>query len=118
MVKRVQATTVAKNNNNPKEKTKEPQTRSWIFSPFLATSTKNGERDKDTRINILQEEDMTEDMMKDRKCSQGKKSSSRPPQKWSPEVAVTKKTVRAAAVDRKRLDREKIAGAPDTHAWL
>jgi hypothetical protein len=49
----------------------------------LATSTKNGERDKDTRINILQEEDMMEDM----KCSQGKKSSSRPPQKWSPEVA-------------------------------
>jgi hypothetical protein len=41
----------------------------------LATSTKNGERDKDT------------DMMEDMKCSQGKKSSSRPPQKWSPEVA-------------------------------
>ena len=53
----------------------------------MATSTKNGERDKDTRINILQEEDMTEDMMEDMKCSQGKKSSSRPPQKWSPEVA-------------------------------
>jgi hypothetical protein len=53
----------------------------------LATSTKNGERDKDTRINILQEEDMTEDMMEDIKCSQGKKSSSRPPQKWSPDVA-------------------------------
>jgi hypothetical protein len=53
----------------------------------LATSTKNGERDKDTRINILQEEDMTEDRMKDMKCNQGKKSSSRPPQKWSPEVA-------------------------------
>jgi hypothetical protein len=53
----------------------------------LATSTKNGERDKDTRINILQEEDMTEDMMEDMKCSQGKKSSSCPPQKWSPEVA-------------------------------
>ena len=87
MVKRVQATTVAKNKNNPKEKTKEPQTRSWIFSPFLATSTKNGERDKDTRISILQEEDMTEDTMEDMKCSQGKKSSSRPPQKWSPEVA-------------------------------
>jgi hypothetical protein len=26
-------------------------------------------------------------MMEDMKCSQGKKSSSRPPQKWSPEVA-------------------------------
>ena len=53
----------------------------------MATSTKNGERDKDTRISILQEEDMTEDTMEDMKCSQGKKSSSRPPQKWSPEVA-------------------------------
>jgi hypothetical protein len=53
----------------------------------LATSTKNGERDKDTRINIRQEEDMTEDMMEDMKCSQGRRSSSRPPQKWSPEVA-------------------------------
>ena len=30
---------------------------------------------------------MTEDMMEDMKYSQGKKSSSRPPQKWSPEVA-------------------------------
>jgi hypothetical protein len=40
---------VVKNKNNPKEKKmKEPQTRGWIFSPFLATSTKNGERDKDT----------------------------------------------------------------------
>jgi hypothetical protein len=29
-----------------------------------------------------------------------------------------KKTVRAAAVDRKRQDRKKIAGAPDTLAWL
>jgi hypothetical protein len=53
----------------------------------LATSTKNGERDKDTRINILQEEDMTEDMMEDMKCSQERGSSSRPPQMWSPEVA-------------------------------
>ena len=30
---------------------------------------------------------MTEDTMEDMKCSQGKKSSSRPTQKWSPEVA-------------------------------
>jgi hypothetical protein len=57
------------------------------FLPLLATSTKNEERDKDTWINILQEEDMTEDMMEGMKCSQGRGSSSRPPQMWSPEVA-------------------------------